>query len=183
MNRKLRQAKSAQRLKDKQINFMLEGMEKDIENLMLVISEKDKQLRDLKKILFAAKASYKKVTEENQQLKQRIALIKENKKLRQQQATIEEHKNFYYPKQPTRPKRYKKIVYEEETDSDSNPEKEKETYTLPEVEPEEEEKETIEQNSRLEEQYQRPQQQKLPQKRRIKIFGYLNSKNTNIFTL
>ena len=138
---------------------MLEDIKKDIENFMLVISEKDKQLRDLKKILFAAKASYKKVTEENQQLKQRIVLIKENKKLRQQQPTIEEHKNLYYPKQPTRPKKYKKIVYEEETDSDTEPEKEKVTYTLPEVEIEvepEEEKETTEQNSRLEKQHQRP---------------------------
>ena len=156
---------------------MPEGIEKDIENVMLVISEKDKQLRDLKKILFAAKASYKKVTEENQQLKQRIVLIKENKKLRQQQPTIEEHKNLYYPKQPTRPKRYRKIVYEEETDSDSDPHTEKETYTLPEVEPEKEEKETTEQNSGLEKQHQQPQQQKLPQKRKIKIFDYLNSKD------
>ena len=46
------------------------------------ISEKEKQLRHLKNILFAAKASYKKVTKENQKLKQHIVLIKENKKLR-----------------------------------------------------------------------------------------------------
>ena len=67
---------------------MLEEFEEEIENFKLVISEKDKQLRDLKNILFAAKASYKKVTEENQQLKQHLVLIKENKKLRQQQPTI-----------------------------------------------------------------------------------------------
>ena len=42
---------------------------------------------------------------------------------------------------------------------------------------EEEEKETTEQNSRLEKQYQRLQQQKLPQKRKIKISDYLNSKD------
>ena len=84
---------------------MLEDIEKDIANFMLVISEKDKQLRDLKKILFAAKASYKKVTKENQQLKQRIVLIKENKKLRQQHQKTEEYKNLYYPKQPTKPKK------------------------------------------------------------------------------
>ena len=76
MNRKLRPAKSAQQLRDKQINFMLENIEKDIENFNLLISEKDKQLRNLKNILFAAKASNKKVTEENQQLKQRMVLIK-----------------------------------------------------------------------------------------------------------
>ena len=63
-------------------------------------------------------------------------MTKENKKLRQHQPTIEEHKSLYYPKQPTRPKKYKKIVFEEETDS--GPEKEKEIYTLLEVEIEEE---------------------------------------------
>ena len=82
MNGKLRPSKSAQQLKDEQINFMLEDIKKDIENFKLVIFEKEKQLRDLKNILLAAKASYRKVTEENQQLKQLIVLIKENKKLR-----------------------------------------------------------------------------------------------------
>ena len=86
---------------------MLEDIKNDIENFKLVIPEKDKQLRDLKNILFAAIAGYKKVTEENLQLKWRIVLIKENKKLRQHQATIEEHKNLYYPKQPARPKNIK----------------------------------------------------------------------------
>ena len=77
-------------------------------------------------------------------------MTKENKKLRQHQPTIEEHKSLYYPKQPTRPKKYKKIVFEEETDS--GPEKEKETYTLLEVEieeePEEEEEEKKAQNKK-----------------------------------
>ena len=45
------------------------------------------------------------------------------------------------------------------------------------MEPEKEEKETTEQSSRLEKQHQRPQQQKLPQKRKIKILDYLNSKD------
>ena len=42
MNRKLRPTKSAQQLKDEQINFMLEDIEKDTEKFMLVISEKEK---------------------------------------------------------------------------------------------------------------------------------------------
>ena len=105
MNRKLRPTKSAKQVKDEQINFMLGEFEEEIENFKLVISEKDKQLRDLKNILFAAKASYKKVTEENQKLKQHIVLIKENKKLRQQQQTIKEHKNLYSTKQAKRPKK------------------------------------------------------------------------------
>ena len=40
MNRKLRSSKSAQKLKDEQINFMLEDIKKDIENFKPVISEK-----------------------------------------------------------------------------------------------------------------------------------------------
>ena len=107
MNRELRPTRSVQQLKDEQVNLMFEEIEKDIENIKLVISEKDKQLRDLKNTLFAAKAGYEKVTEENQQLKHRIVLIKENKKLRQQQSKIEEHKNLYYSKKATRPKNIK----------------------------------------------------------------------------
>ena len=42
---------------------MLKDIKEDIKTFKLVISEKYKQLRDLKNILFAAKASYKKVTE------------------------------------------------------------------------------------------------------------------------
>ena len=60
MSRKLRSTRSAEQLKNEQINLMLEEIEKGIENFKLVISEKDKQLRDLKNILFAAKLAIKK---------------------------------------------------------------------------------------------------------------------------
>ena len=60
MSRKLRSTRSAEQLKNEQINLMLEEIEKGIENFKLVISEKDKQLRDLKNILFAAKLALKK---------------------------------------------------------------------------------------------------------------------------
>ena len=85
---------------------------KNTENLKLVISEKVKQLRDLKNILFAAKAIYKKVSEKNKQLKQRTVSIKENKEQRQKQPMPEEYQNqyqnLYYPKQPTKQKCIKK---------------------------------------------------------------------------
>ena len=45
---------------------MFEDIKRNIENFKLVISKKDKQLHDLKNILFAAKARYKEVAEENQ---------------------------------------------------------------------------------------------------------------------
>ena len=60
MSRKLRSTRSAEQLKNEQINLMLEEIEKGIENFKLLISEKDKQLRDLKNILFAAKLAIKK---------------------------------------------------------------------------------------------------------------------------
>ena len=60
MSRKLRSTRSAEQLKNEQINLMLEEIEKGIENFKLVISEKEKQLRDLKNILFAAKLAIKK---------------------------------------------------------------------------------------------------------------------------
>ena len=61
-----------QQIKDEQIGLLLEETEKDIEKFKIIISEKDTQLHDLKNILQPAKTSYRKVTEENKQLKQHI---------------------------------------------------------------------------------------------------------------
>ena len=55
---------------------MLEEIEKEIENVNL-ISEKDKQLYNLKNKLQAAKTSYRKVTDENKHLKQHTVSIKQ----------------------------------------------------------------------------------------------------------
>ena len=56
---------------------MLEEIEKDIENFKIIISEKDDQLCNLKKILKAAQNSYQQVTKENKHLKQYITTIKQ----------------------------------------------------------------------------------------------------------
>ena len=85
MNRNLRPTKSAQQIKDEEIGPMLEEIKKDIKNFKIMISEKDKQLQDLKNILQAAKTSYRKVTEENKQLKQHITIVKQKQHQRQQQ--------------------------------------------------------------------------------------------------
>ena len=90
MNRKLRPTKSAQQIKDEQIKdeqigLMLEEIQKDIENFKIIISEKDKQLYDLKNILKSAKNSYQQVTKENKQLEQYIKTIKQQEQQRQQQ--------------------------------------------------------------------------------------------------
>ena len=62
---------------------MLEEIEKEIENFKL-ISEKDKQLYNLKNKLQAAKTSYSKVTDENKHLKQHTVSIKQKQKYRQE---------------------------------------------------------------------------------------------------
>ena len=69
MNRKLRQAKSAQQIKDQQKGWMLEEIEQDIEQFEKIIDSKNKQLFDLKTILKSAKSSYQELKKENKQLK------------------------------------------------------------------------------------------------------------------
>ena len=109
MNRKIRPTKSAQQIKDEEMGLMLEETEKDIENFKVIISEKDRQLRDLKNILQAAKTSYRKVTEGNKQLKQHIAIIKQKQYQRQRQQQQQKQQQQQQP-YFSRPKKYKKVV-------------------------------------------------------------------------
>ena len=55
MNRKLRPTKSTQQIKEEQINFLLEDVEKNLEEYKQAIELKDKQLSDINKILQGAK--------------------------------------------------------------------------------------------------------------------------------
>ena len=64
------------KIKDKQINLLLEKFEKYIGNFKIIISEKDKQLYDLKNILTAANISSQQITKVNIQLKQYITTTK-----------------------------------------------------------------------------------------------------------
>ena len=121
MNRKLRPKKSTQEIKDKQIGFLLEVIEQDIEEYKNIIGTKNKQLTDIKKILKGAKNSYQELTKENKQLEQYMANIKYHHQQQQQQ------------QQYFRPKKYKKGVYEEETDSETEQDQE-ETPELEEIE-------------------------------------------------
>ena len=66
---------------------MLEEIGKSNKNFKIIISEKDKQLLDLKAILQAAKTSYRKVAGKNKQLKQHIVSIKQKQKYSQQLVT------------------------------------------------------------------------------------------------
>ena len=57
MDRKLRPAKSTQQIKEDQTNFLLEDVEKNLEEYNKTIDIKDRQPSDIKKILQSAKKS------------------------------------------------------------------------------------------------------------------------------
>ena len=81
MIRRLRSNKSSQQIKEEQINFLLEDVEKNLDEYKKALELKDKQLPDVKRILQNAKISYNSVIRENQELKKYI----ENIKIRYQQ--------------------------------------------------------------------------------------------------
>ena len=61
MSRRIRQNKTSQQIKEEQINFLLEDVEKNLDKCKKAVELKDKQLSDAKKILITAKTSYDKV--------------------------------------------------------------------------------------------------------------------------
>ena len=81
MSRRVRSNKSSQQIKEEQINFLLEDVEKNLDEYKKALELKDKQLSDVKRILQNAKISYNSVIRENQELKKYI----ENIKIRYQQ--------------------------------------------------------------------------------------------------
>ena len=62
MSRKIRSTKSSQQMKEEQINFLLEDVEKNLDEYKKALELKDKQLSDVKKILQNAKISYNSVS-------------------------------------------------------------------------------------------------------------------------
>ena len=81
MSRRIRSTKSSQQIKEEQINFLLEEVEKNLDEYKKVLELKHEQLSDVKKILQNAKIRYDSVVRENQELKKYI----ENIKVRYQQ--------------------------------------------------------------------------------------------------
>ena len=55
MSRRVRSNKTLQQRKEEQINFLLEDVEKNLEEYKKALEIKDKQLSDIKKILITAK--------------------------------------------------------------------------------------------------------------------------------
>ena len=93
MNKRHRLLKSSDQIKEEQVNFLLEVIERNYEEYKKAIEIRDKELADAKKILKNLKTNYDSLVKENKQLKEYIAKIKErfNQNLRQQ-----EEKNLFW---------------------------------------------------------------------------------------
>ena len=61
-------AKSTQQLKEKQIKFLLEDTENNLQEYKKAVALRDNQIAEANKILQSAKKSYDSVVQENQQL-------------------------------------------------------------------------------------------------------------------
>ena len=117
MSKKLiKEFRSRQQVKDDQINYLLADVEKNLEEYKIALELKEKQLPDAKKILLSAKQSYDKTVAENRELKAYIENLKQH--IRQQQVQFLEKQRNYYQEKKTTPKKYKKVVYQEETESE-----------------------------------------------------------------
>ena len=114
--------RNQQKIKDEQINFLLGNLEKNLEQYRESLENREKQLAEAKRISIAAKKSFDKINQENSDLKAYIAQIKnqfqqENKK--QQQEFLKQQQSFY---ENIKPKKYKNVILEEESESESEPE-------------------------------------------------------------
>ena len=116
MNRKLKDFWSRQPAKDEQINYLLADVKKVLEEYKFAFESKEKQLSDAKKILLSAKQSYDKTVAENRELKAYIENLKQHMQQPQVQF-LEKQKNYYQYKKST-PKKYKKVVYQEQSESE-----------------------------------------------------------------
>ena len=125
--------RNKQKIKDDQINFLLGDLEKNLEQYKESLENKEKQLAQAKKILVAAKQSFDKLAEENRDLKAYIEQIKnqfQQQNQRQQLEFLKQQKSFY---NNTKPKKYEKVILEEESENESEPEFEEVTNLEPEV--------------------------------------------------
>ena len=114
--------RNQQKIKDEQINFLLGDLEKSLEQYKEALDYKDKQLSEAKRILVAAKQNFDKLAQENRDLKTYIQKIKEQ--FQQQQLDFLKQQKVTY--NSNRPKKYIKVVFEEESESENEPEFEEE---------------------------------------------------------
>ena len=77
MNKRPRPLKSSYQVKEEQVNFLLQDIERNLEEYKKAIEIRDKQLADTKKMLKNAKTSHNSIVKENKQPKEYIASIKQ----------------------------------------------------------------------------------------------------------
>ena len=143
--------KNQQKIKDKQINFLLGDLENSLEQYKDSIQNKDKQLADAKRIIVSAKQSFDKISQENKELKAYIVQINKQFQQQQQQQQLSSR---------SKPKKCKKVILEEESENESEIESEQESEV---------ENETIKEREQI----------KKPQKRKTvaNLFDYINNQN------
>ena len=81
----IRPTKSTQQIKEEQINFLLEDVEKNVEEYRKAIDIKDKQLPEAKKLLQTAIKSYDSLVNKNKKLKEFMENIKQQQQKKRQQ--------------------------------------------------------------------------------------------------
>ena len=97
MNKRPRPLRSSYQIKEEQLNFLLEDIERNLEEYKKAIEIRDKQLADTKKILKNAKISHNSVVKKKKkQLKEYIANIKWRFNQYQQQ---QEEQNLLWEKE------------------------------------------------------------------------------------
>ena len=98
--------RNQQKIKDEQINFLLDDLEKNLEQYRESLENKEKQLEEAKRIILAVKQSFDKVSQENRDLKAYIERIKSQfnqQNQKQQLEFLKQQKSFY---NNTRPKKF-----------------------------------------------------------------------------
>ena len=81
--------RNQQKIKDKQINFLLGDLEKNLEDYRQALEIKEKQLTDAKRILISAKQSFDKIANENRDLKAYIENLKQHFQRENQKQQLE----------------------------------------------------------------------------------------------
>ena len=81
MNKRIKDLRSRQQVKDEQINYLAADVERILEEYKTAFELKEKQLSDAKRILITAKQSYDKVSHENRELKAYIQKIRQQAQL------------------------------------------------------------------------------------------------------
>ena len=129
--------RNQQKIKDEQINFLLGDLEKNLEQYREALENKEKQLSEAKRILIAANQSFDRVAQENRDLKVYIEQIKQQfqqQNQKQQLEFLKQQKSFY---NNNRPKKYWKVILEEESETKNEQESvEKQNFETEEVEKE-----------------------------------------------